>query len=1283
MVASNELIAEVVIRDGASGPLGKITEATVRSTRAMDAAERTVERYTAKAFPLEGALQQLVRAENALVRAQDLGKVSAERRSQILDAMWRSTIGAAEAARENAIALERERAAADRAQASINTLAGAQLEIGRSARDSAAAFQPLLDQLEREEALLQQINQERGRQVADNAQGAFNRQLGVAPGSGAGSAAASAAVFQDRASREEQARALVEKHDMAAAAQRRYSEAVRQADQDLKDNFITTEQHQRVLVGENAILTAVTGAQGRFGRSLGLTGFQMQNLSYQINDVVTGLAMGQRPMQVLLQQGGQIAQIFPRAAGAIFSFTGALVALPILIGVTLAAAFIKGQEEAAAFTRAVQLTGNAAGVTAGQLDEMVGAAADASNIGASAARSIATQMVASGKIGSEVIGRLLAITEDYAAATDQSTKEAGAALTKLYVDPLKGAQELDQAYNLLTDSQRQYIRTLVEQGRREDAQLALADAQQQRMKNLANELGYLEWAWNEVAGAASDAWDAMKGIGRPETLEEQIEEARRAASGIGARGIAYTDPEAQALLDRLLIQKAAADAQAADDARNAKLRDETKVLGDVARGYDTTVTKQRELENQSIRVQSALAGIREKLAGMRNDGGAQGPLGELQRDLALLEMLASDTALAFNALRTPLQESQAQTAIARRLSSLTPGQRGPQEAYLTTLDSARHGSPEEARQAEATATDARTRAIIQLNQAINDNNAVTEINIQGAIDLGEAYFESGAAALRAQAAQKAAQQALQTGADAELQARLALNEVVAKGYADASKQLAQLRDEARAREAIAAAAGDGAAAQHAAELALKIDQATRSIRDLAAAADPDLAARLNALADGIGNAITRIDEADRTAAINEAIRAQEESLALTRAELGLVGSTNDQHDITIAMLQAKLELQRMNVDAASAEGQAYLRNAEAQARLNNELRQQTRTQQELDSFWEDAIDKSGEFAANIAKGEQSFQSLRETGEEVLNELIDLFVELAYENPLKNYFGFGGDTGRPTLETAGNALFGNGAGIPEPTGTAIDPLYVSVVDSGFGGGSGFGGQPGQAPGSFGGPGGGGFQFPGIGTASGAPSGGGVPEPGSAPGVGFGAPGTGGTSTYGPGSFNAAGAGIGAGIGGAVGGAAGYYLGDAIGGKSGGKIGAILGTILGTIAGAYFGGGFENGGVMTSRGPLPLRRYSEGGIARSPQLAMFGEGSTPEAYVPLRDGRAIDVNLRTLPSARANDNSAARSGTSISVNQTINFPRPTNGFKRSRQQEFGMASEALMRTLRSVG
>ena len=66
---------------------------------------------------------------------------------------------------------------------------------------------------------------------------------------------------------------------------------------------------------------------------------------------------------------------------------------------------------------------------------------------------------------------------------------------------------------------------------------------------------------------------------------------------------------------------------------------------------------------------------------------------------------------------------------------------------------------------------------------------------------------------------------------------------------------------------------------------------------------------------------------------------------------------------------------------------------------------------------------------------------------------------------------------------------------------------------------------------------------------------------------------------------------------------------------------------TDAGGYTSSAaeFANGGVMSGSGPLPMMAYSSGGIATSPQLAVFGEGRMNEAYVPLPDGRTIPVTM----------------------------------------------------------
>lgn len=83
------------------------------------------------------------------------------------------------------------------------------------------------------------------------------------------------------------------------------------------------------------------------------------------------------------------------------------------------------------------------------------------------------------------------------------------------------------------------------------------------------------------------------------------------------------------------------------------------------------------------------------------------------------------------------------------------------------------------------------------------------------------------------------------------------------------------------------------------------------------------------------------------------------------------------------------------------------------------------------------------------------------------------------------------------------------------------------------------------------------------------------------------------------------------------------------ESGTGIGSLIGKGIEWISSFL---PFANGGVMTSRGPLQLRKYARGGVANEPQIAMFGEGSTSEAYVPLPDGRNIPVKMESAPATQ---------------------------------------------------
>ena len=82
---------------------------------------------------------------------------------------------------------------------------------------------------------------------------------------------------------------------------------------------------------DKALGSAGGGGLTRMGGSAKLAGHQVQNLVYQLNDMVVGLFSGQKPMTVFMQQGTQIAQIGMQA-GMSWSAQAKISPLPIAGG---------------------------------------------------------------------------------------------------------------------------------------------------------------------------------------------------------------------------------------------------------------------------------------------------------------------------------------------------------------------------------------------------------------------------------------------------------------------------------------------------------------------------------------------------------------------------------------------------------------------------------------------------------------------------------------------------------------------------------------------------------------------------------------------------------------------------------------------------------------------------------------------------------------------------------------------------------------------------------------
>jgi len=93
----------------------------------------------------------------------------------------------------------------------------------------------------------------------------------------------------------------------------------------------------------------------------------------------------------------------------------------------------------------------------------------------------------------------------------------------------------------------------------------------------------------------------------------------------------------------------------------------------------------------------------------------------------------------------------------------------------------------------------------------------------------------------------------------------------------------------------------------------------------------------------------------------------------------------------------------------------------------------------------------------------------------------------------------------------------------------------------------------------------------------------------------------------------------------------------------EIARIAAKLLATkIVSSLFGGpAMETGGILPGNvtSTAPVKAFARGGIARRPTMALFGEGDTAEAFVPLPDNRSIPVSFV---------GGGAQTGTQVSIN-----------------------------------
>ncbi|EGJ5260344.1 phage tail tape measure protein [Salmonella enterica subsp. enterica serovar Typhimurium] len=227
----------------------------------------------------------------------------------------------------------------------------------------------------------------------------------------------------------------------------------------------------------------------------------------------------------LANRAGWIDKLFTLRGLGIAGVIGGIGAAVYALG----KAWYEGSQEAVEFNKQLILTGSYAGKTAGQLQDMARALA-VDGVTQHDAAGVLAQVVGSGAFRGNQIETVTRAAVAMQHATGEAVDKTIANFRKLYDEPTKGSEELNNQMHYLTASQYQYISSLERRGDKEAAGQYAADeyskAEQQRSAQLINNLGLIERILNGATDAWKQFWDAALDIGREKSLQQLLVDAQ-------------------------------------------------------------------------------------------------------------------------------------------------------------------------------------------------------------------------------------------------------------------------------------------------------------------------------------------------------------------------------------------------------------------------------------------------------------------------------------------------------------------------------------------------------------------------------------------------------------------------------------------------------------------------------------------------------------------------------------------------------------------------------------
>jgi len=875
----------------------------------------------------------------------------------------------------------------------------------------------------------------------------FSRGLGVTQDPRGAMAAQSAAVFEAEAQKmqllEAAAGRLRAAIDPLSVAQNTLNQRIVEANllASKEGGFLLTDAERvRAIELAQRQYKQTAAAIGTLGQTARLSGYQLVNFQYQLNDIVTGLASGQSPFTVLVQQGLQVSQLLQYQEGGIIGglktigntllslltparlVGGGIVAL---LG-TVAVAAISVNSTAREVQTTLTGLGRTSGATAGAIEQIAASASSTARISVAAARDMELAFARTGRIGVEQFQNLILFTRRYAETTGENLGDATKTVAEAFANLKTGLDQLDAKLHALDDSTRQRILNLEAQGRYTEAQTAADQALSKGMAEVGENTTALGRIWQSVTPILHHWWEEL-GEATNQVLDQTSALQKWAREHSFIVGLLQGFRKAQADWNRTTLDAGEVARRVAPEYAQYQ-----KNLNDLALAQKALPAVQRAYDDA---VRNGTPDIKERKAALDAE------------TLSIARLThAKETALA------PEEKTRRLAALDAQLAQVTnnadKARLAGQRELLNQAGASITYEEEHQKvlQAEAGASSAAAREASRHSEAIARQTAILTENARASLMTAAAYLQSTAAGEAAEARRKAVTEAVRNGVSIDLRQRQVLAEQIADATAAAAKNVAGMRDETDVRAGLNSRVASGTLLQARFEEQLKLELALRPLLAKMANAEGEAKQKLKDAIDALTKAYGENARAEQVSAAQAQTAEREDQITLLQRQIELTSQSESQRDHIMAQLQAELDIRRRFPDLQEAERAALVANEVAISDLTRRLQLSQATVQQISGAVNGTLDSVGQ---TLASSQQDWASWANSAAEAIRQVT---IQLALINPAKNLIAGGHDF--PTLADVFNrdssaGSVGRALGLAAPKGTSTDPVYVRMTAEGAG------------------------------------------------------------------------------------------------------------------------------------------------------------------------------------------------------------------------------------------